>query len=68
MADSTVLADVVSETATKVMLDKKFFLGAAAAISVVGVFVGVLTVVSVVKEKVAEKAREAELAELADNA
>lgn len=40
MAD-TVLTDVVSETAQKVTLDKKFFLGLAAGATVVGlVWVG----------------------------
>lgn len=35
----TVITDVVSETATKVTLDKKFFLGVAAGALVVGTVV-----------------------------
>lgn len=54
----TVITDVVSETATKVTLDKKFFLGAAAGITAVAVVVGVRKVVSVVKARAAEKALE----------
>lgn len=52
----SVITDVVSETATKVTLDKKFFLGAAAGILVVGAVVGGKKVVDRFKQRSAEKA------------